>query len=349
MKKTALFVLTLSLIVPTLAFASIDTNLSYGTHGTAVVELQNFLIQNGFLTGTTATGNFFSLTKKAVVAYQASVGLPTTGFVGALTRAKINAASVAPTASTGTTTSTATTTQTLSTIVQQLQQTVQQQAQTIQQIQQNTQQIAQNTTPVVPPPPAPVVIDNSSASVTAYPSAQAELGASGGTMQATIGEFKVNGYGEGIKVSSLSVLPVMGIANCLGSSPCAANMPILASGTCVQNVNCSLENVTVWFGSEINTPVRGEFFSPLQQIASTYSWSGSGALTFNFASPVVIPVGNNIIEIHADMQNASLVNYTGGTFVVNLESGAGNAQGESSHTTLDFPSSDVAGEQVTIQ
>ena len=91
----------MSLIIPTFAFASINSNLSYGTRGAAVTELQQFLIKNGFLTGQ-ATGNFFGLTQKAVVAYQASVGLPSTGFVGALTRAKINAVAVAPIVSTGT-------------------------------------------------------------------------------------------------------------------------------------------------------------------------------------------------------------------------------------------------------
>jgi len=75
--------------VPSLAFASIDTNLKYGARGVEVSELQEFLIDKGLLAGQ-ATGNFFSLTLKAVKLYQASVGLPTTGFVGPLTRAKIN-------------------------------------------------------------------------------------------------------------------------------------------------------------------------------------------------------------------------------------------------------------------
>lgn len=52
-------------------------------------ELQDFLISKGFLT-TQSSGIFFSLTRNAVVAYQKSIGLPATGFVGPLTRTQIN-------------------------------------------------------------------------------------------------------------------------------------------------------------------------------------------------------------------------------------------------------------------
>ena len=90
MKKIFVATLTLSFLFTAQAvFASIDANLQYGSNGSEVSELQNFLIQKGFLTGQ-ATGNFFSLTKKAVIAYQKSAGLPATGFVGPLTRATIN-------------------------------------------------------------------------------------------------------------------------------------------------------------------------------------------------------------------------------------------------------------------
>ena len=50
-----------------------------------IVLLQNFLIENGFLQ-TTATGYFGKLTLAAVKAYQKSLGLPSTGYVGPLTR-----------------------------------------------------------------------------------------------------------------------------------------------------------------------------------------------------------------------------------------------------------------------
>lgn len=88
MKK---LIVALSLLfVPLFASASIDANLYYGINNKAeVTELQEFLIDKGFLTGT-ATGNFYSLTLKAVKAYQASVNLPKSGYVGTLTRKSIN-------------------------------------------------------------------------------------------------------------------------------------------------------------------------------------------------------------------------------------------------------------------
>ncbi|MGD0576487.1 MAG: peptidoglycan-binding domain-containing protein [Candidatus Staskawiczbacteria bacterium] len=177
MKKLLLVVSLCLLLAPAFTFASIDNNLYYGLQKNSdVKQLQEFLIDKGFLTGS-STGNFFSLTLKAVKAYQASVGINSTGYVGTLTRTAINsdlatqlsASNAESTTETGTTPPTptppATTNDVISnlqaqialltqqltamqaqqTTVQQLQQTVQQQSQTIQQIQQNTQQIAQNT------------------------------------------------------------------------------------------------------------------------------------------------------------------------------------------------------------
>ena len=96
MKKTLFLLVFLS--VPLLTSASINTNLSYGSRGQQVIELQNYLINKGFFTGT-PSGNFFSLTKSAVLKYQASVALPTTGTIGPLTRTKINTdlATITPT------------------------------------------------------------------------------------------------------------------------------------------------------------------------------------------------------------------------------------------------------------
>jgi len=67
--------------------------LSVGSTGPEVVALQSWLVSQGFLTmpAGVAEGYFGSLTKAAVVAYQASVGLPNTGYVGPLTVAKLNA------------------------------------------------------------------------------------------------------------------------------------------------------------------------------------------------------------------------------------------------------------------
>ena len=78
-------------LAPSLAFASFDTNLSYGASGSEVFSLQQFLIQQGLLSSGAATGNFFSLTQAAVQQFQSQQGIyPISGFFGPLTRARAN-------------------------------------------------------------------------------------------------------------------------------------------------------------------------------------------------------------------------------------------------------------------
>lgn len=85
MKNT---ILTLALI-PTLTFASITSNLKFGMANTQVIELQSFLISKGYLQASLKTGYFGNKTLTAVKKYQDDKELPSTGFVGALTRASI--------------------------------------------------------------------------------------------------------------------------------------------------------------------------------------------------------------------------------------------------------------------
>lgn len=154
MKKIILLAI---LLTPVFAGASIDVNLKYGATGAEVVELQEFLIDKGFL-NYNATGNFFSLTNSAVVKYQGSVGLPTTGFVGPMTREKINAElatktnsanqqEVAETGSVSTASKMDQITQMLNQI-KVLQELIAKQNQTQQSTLASIQQIQQNTTPV---------------------------------------------------------------------------------------------------------------------------------------------------------------------------------------------------------
>jgi len=91
MKKLILFFLLSSLLfIPLAAEASFDINLYYGLrNNNDVKELQEFLIDKGFLTGVSATGNFLSLTLNAVKSYQTSAGISQTGYVGVLTRVAI--------------------------------------------------------------------------------------------------------------------------------------------------------------------------------------------------------------------------------------------------------------------
>jgi hypothetical protein len=77
------------------ASAAITSYMSVGSSGAQVSELQTWLISKGFdisaiSTGAAAKGYFGQQTKAALVKYQASVGLPATGFFGPLTLAKVN-------------------------------------------------------------------------------------------------------------------------------------------------------------------------------------------------------------------------------------------------------------------
>lgn len=90
MKKSLSLLAAVTLLaLPCVSLASIDTNLQYGSHGQEVTELQEFLISNNYLTGD-ATGNFYSLTLKGVKLFQSDHSIPSTGYVGSLTRAEIN-------------------------------------------------------------------------------------------------------------------------------------------------------------------------------------------------------------------------------------------------------------------
>lgn len=85
----------------TSANVSIMSNLMVGSTGTDVAALQSYLIANNMLTLPTGTqtGYFGLATKAAVKAYQSSMGLPATGFVGMLTRAKLNGSTMPGSAS----------------------------------------------------------------------------------------------------------------------------------------------------------------------------------------------------------------------------------------------------------
>jgi peptidoglycan hydrolase-like protein with peptidoglycan-binding domain len=99
MIATGVAVLALAMIASAQGYA-FNTNLTVGSTGADVVALQTWLISSGYsipsiASGAAAKGYFGSQTKAAVVAYQAANGIPNTGFVGPLTRAKLNGSPVA--------------------------------------------------------------------------------------------------------------------------------------------------------------------------------------------------------------------------------------------------------------
>jgi peptidoglycan hydrolase-like protein with peptidoglycan-binding domain len=98
MKKiliASVFALTVALAASSVN-AAFTRNLTVGSTGTDVAELQSWLISKGFAipsisAGTVQPGYFGAQTKAAVMAYQTSKGLPSTGFFGPLTMASVNA------------------------------------------------------------------------------------------------------------------------------------------------------------------------------------------------------------------------------------------------------------------
>ena len=71
-------------------------NLTVGSKGDDVKQLQSILITGGYLKIAAPTSFFGPMTKTAVVAWQKAVGItPTSGYVGALSRAKLNGSSTA--------------------------------------------------------------------------------------------------------------------------------------------------------------------------------------------------------------------------------------------------------------
>ncbi len=71
---------------------ALQSNLSLGTSGAGVTCLQQFLKAQGtdIYPEAMVTGFFGNLTKAAVIRFQKKYGIPQTGFVGILTRTKIN-------------------------------------------------------------------------------------------------------------------------------------------------------------------------------------------------------------------------------------------------------------------
>jgi len=85
-------ILSFSIVVPVFADTqSFNRNLYYGlTNDAGVLALQQFLTAQGDYSGP-ISGNFFSLTQKAVVQFQQNNGIaPASGYFGSFTRAAAN-------------------------------------------------------------------------------------------------------------------------------------------------------------------------------------------------------------------------------------------------------------------
>src|SRR3989338_2144752 len=90
MKKFILLLVVGLLFTTSVSAAEFNADLRYGVAKNAeVTKLQKFLTAEKLYSGP-ITGNFYSLTLKAVKAFQAREKIPTSGLVDALTRAQLN-------------------------------------------------------------------------------------------------------------------------------------------------------------------------------------------------------------------------------------------------------------------
>jgi len=173
-----------------------------------------------------------------------------------------------------------------------------------------------------------ITINQGSASVVIDPTFNTLTNVTGGATNIDIAKFQVTGYGEDVKVQTLSVLPVLGSAKLTGGVNCTAD---------TTTTSCSLNNLSVYLNGS--------------QVGSSVTWyQTNGAYPFNLGSQMIIPAGIvSTIEIRADLQNSGGFNYISGTVAATLKSVSTNAQGQSSHNSITLPASDVVGNSLTVQ
>ncbi len=153
-----------------------------------------------------------------------------------------------------------------------------------------------------------ITISGGSLSFVTDPSFSSVTNVTGGATNAVIAKYKVNAYGEDAKITQVTV------------TPSVTGTPTTGSNT------STLQNVQLYYNGA--------------PIASSQQWSGSGMLTFNLNSSLIIPAGttSSSFEIHADMRNSDGVNYASGTVNAAV---ACTANGVYSYNTLtcSIPSS----------
>jgi Putative peptidoglycan binding domain len=177
-----------------------------------------------------------------------------------------------------------------------------------------------------------ITIFGGSVTQTPNPAHTALSNTTGGASNTTIGSWKLRGYGEDVKVYTLTVTPSVVNACTSGNiyltAPCTAGAAF-AAGT--------LQNVTVYFnGSQVGT--------------QTSSWT-SGPITVNLGSQMIIPAGiDSILEVKADLRTTGGANYTAGTVSATTSIAQANVEGVSSRTNTNFPVTlSGTGHNLTIQ
>ena len=146
----------------------------------------------------------------------------------------------------------------------------------------------------------------------------------GGSTGAVIGKFKLQAYGEDVKVSSLSVTPT------LTSMSTSSVTTTLTTGT------NTINNVAIyWNGAQVGS-------------LSTTNNSGT-PIVYTLGSSLIVPAGSSgTLEVRGDMQNSANVNYTAGTVVATLNVGTNYGQGQTSSTLVNVPTAAISTTGLTV-
>ena len=154
-----------------------------------------------------------------------------------------------------------------------------------------------------------------------------------GASNVTIAKFKLHGYGEDVKVTSLPVTVALS----------AAATP------------AGVQNVTLYFnGSQVGSQVTLSSASGVPGTLSSDNCAttlGTSAYTcytttFTLGSQMLVPAGvDSTVEIKADLRNAAGTNYSAGSISANLQ--ASTAEGWNSHSAVT--GSAVTGNTLSLQ
>jgi hypothetical protein len=247
---------------------------------------------------------------------------------------------------------------------------------------------------------ADIAIQAGTAAVNVDPTFQTITNITGGATNVPIARFKVHGYGEDVKVSTLYITPIFTspvtalatattaftpvvtvgthgagymktptvtfsgmtcstgtptqpVGQAVVSSGAVTGVTIITPGSCTSSGTASgTIGVVISAASATQNGLNNlaVFFNG-SQVGSSQTWTTtSGTVQFNLGSQMIIPAGtDSYIEVRADLQDNDSVNYTNGSVSANLTTSTGNAQGQTSSKTLNFPTGSVTGTVLSIQ
>jgi hypothetical protein len=125
----------------------------------------------------------------------------------------------------------------------------------------------------------------------------------GATSNQVISKFKLQAYGEDMKVETLVVTPV------------------IVTGVTSPTGGVGLQNVSLFVNDSA--------------VGSSQNWSGTGAITFNLGSSMIVPAGQSVIlSVKADTKASNNADYVSGTISADITSAGSVARGQSSQNSL---------------